>query len=255
MATKTRVVPFPRPLAKGMSGMDVTAVKRAWRRYDETLISNRTRVYGDGAVRAERKFERKKALPVDGAYEAVDHAKLSPYFDAYGVWLMTQAKAKAVEKPQPRKQLAAAALALRHYQITDGRVHYTQSPARMTIVRRRLTIASYAQNPNIYEDCSSSVTGYFWQCRLPDPNGFGYNGQGYTGTLAQHGVRVDQPFPGDLIFYGRGFPYSHVTIAVGDDPFKPASRCISHGHEGGPQLLSIWYRSDVRQFRSYLPRS
>jgi hypothetical protein len=252
----TRVVPFPRTLKLGVVGRDVVAVKRAWRKVPppDTLISNRTRVYGPGAVRACKKFEKMKHIHIDGVYGLEAHLKLAPYFDAYGAWLMSQQK-KMLEKPHPREQLVAAAMALRNYEIQTGRVGYTQGGMRMTIVRHHLHVSDYGGHPYIYEDCSSAVTGYFWQCHLPDPNGRGYDGEGFTGTLCQHGVPVASPLPGDLIFYGYGYPWKHVAIAVGDDPFKPATRCVSHGHQGGPVLSLIHYRSDVGQYRSYVSRS
>lgn len=92
---------------------------------------------------------------------------------------------------------------------------------RMQIVRQRLRLPPLLRF--IFEDCSSSVTGLYWLAGLPDPNGRGYDGYGYTGTLASHGRvvwRLGQPLsqlrPGDLIFYGGGFPHHHVTMYLGN---------------------------------------
>ena len=78
-----------------------------------------------------------------------------------------------------------------------------------------------------------------------DPNGLGYNGYGYTGTLSQQGRQTRVPKPGDLGFYGGGWPYSHVVVSVGD------GKCVSHGSEGGPYLLDFRYRSDFNHWRTY----
>jgi hypothetical protein len=128
-------------------------------------------------------------------------------------------------------------------------VHYTQTAARMTIVRDQLKLPPLARS--ISEDCSSSTTGLYWLAKLPDPNGLGYNGQGYTGTEAQHGDVVwhlGQPLsllrPGDLIFYGA-FPHSHVTMYLGN------GRVFSHGSEGGPYNLPVLYRGDAFYARRY----
>ena len=69
-----------------------------------------------------------------------------------------------------------------------------------------------------------------------------------TGTLSSRGVLVstNQARPGDLVFYGNGWPYSHVSVYVG------FGRCISHGSESGPSLVPLDYRGDRRCIRSYL---
>ena len=131
-----------------------------------------------------------------------------------------------------------------------GLVHYTQSARRMTIVRDRVKLPSLTRQ--IYEDCSSSVTGLYWLAKLRDPNDLGYNGQGYTGTMALHGRvvwRLGQPLtllrPGDVIFYGA-FPHSHETMYLG------LGRVFSNGSEGGPYDLPALYRGDAVYARRYL---
>ncbi len=99
-------------------------------------------------------------------------------------------------------------------------------------------------------DCSGFATLCYRDAGAPDPNGLGYNGQGYTGTLLNHGVAVDHPQPGDLVFYGPGTAY-HVAVVVeaGPDPLT-----VSHGEESGPEYVRV--SQDNRQpvrFRSYLP--
>jgi hypothetical protein len=128
-------------------------------------------------------------------------------------------------------------------------VHYSQR-TRMQIVLLRLRIPPLLRQ--IYEDCSSSVTGLYWLAGLRDPNGFGYTGLGYTGTLKNHGRvvwRIGQPLtllrPGDLIFYGRG-TFSHVTM------YLASGRVYSHGSERGPYNLPALYRGDAYYARRYV---
>lgn len=125
-----------------------------------------------------------------------------------------------------------------------GLVHYTQSSKRMTIVRKRL-IPPFGKTV-IYEDCSSAATGLYYMAGLHDPNELHFNGTGYTGTLCQNGRRVRSGGPklGDLVFYGSP-PYSHVAVYYGD------GMVWSHGHEGGPVLVPIDYRSDRGEIRRY----
>lgn len=86
-------------------------------------------------------------------------------------------------------------------------------------------------------DCSGFATFCYFHACAPDPNGFDYDGAGYTGTLLKHGRKINAMdcLPGDLIVYGD--PASgghHVVIAIeaGPDPL-----CVSHGQERGPALI------------------
>lgn len=147
-----------------------------------------------------------------------------------------------------RARLAADARAL--YAIRD-RVHYSMTAKRMQTVREKIR-AAWSTVQSLTEDCSSSVTGLYWRSGAPDPNGLGYNGQGYTGTLCRHGraVAEAQARPGDLVFYGVGAPWHHVAMVVGRDP---AGKLVvfSHGSQPGPYLLPVRYRGDLGQIRTY----
>lgn len=147
-------------------------------------------------------------------------------------------------KPAPVSDKAKVLLADAQY-LVDHRslVAYSQV-IRMQIVKQKILLPPLKRY--IYEDCSSSVTGLYWLAHLPDPNGLGYNGYGYTGTQAAHGVvvwRIGQPLsqlkPGDLIFYGGGWPHHHVTMYLGN------GRVFSHGTSLGPYNLPVLYRSDA----------
>jgi cell wall-associated NlpC family hydrolase len=141
----------------------------------------------------------------------------------------------------------AAHVALHH----RSAVHYTQGPRRWDGIDRGL-LGSQGQYPS-YADCSSFATWCLWNAmrlhHLPDTvNGASWH-SGYTGTLLQHGTRVTSErgvLPGDLVFYGSGFPGKHVAICVG------RGLVISHGSEAGPFQLPIHYRSDVMQIRRYI---
>jgi hypothetical protein len=91
-------------------------------------------------------------------------------------------------------------------------------------------------------DCSGFVTMMAKWGGAPDPNGRGYDGYGFTGTLLDHLHYVDKQHArrGDLVVYGDGTG-EHVVMLlqnVGehDNPFV-----VSHGEEGGPSryLLSV----------------
>ena len=119
-------------------------------------------------------------------------------------------------------------------------------------VRRKI----YPPRVPEWEDCSSFATWTYFVAGAPDPNGAGYNGSGYTGTLSRHGRRLggegssrSQQLklaqPGDLVFYGPGWPWGHVSIYIG------GGQVVSHGTESGPNRTPIDYRSDRGQIRTY----
>lgn len=97
-------------------------------------------------------------------------------------------------------------------------------------------------------DCSESATLCYKWAGLPDPNGNGYNGAGYTGTLIGNGRRIaiSAARPADLIFYGRmGWP-THVAVYLGD------GQIMSFGATP-PRLWSTpYYRSDAMYAHDYI---
>lgn len=147
--------------------------------------------------------------------------------------------------PPVNKQVATLVANANYLISRASLVRYSQT-TRMQIVREKIHLPPLYRQ--IFEDCSSSVTGLYWLAGLPDPNGprFNYNGYGYTGTLSTQGRVVwhlGQPLsllrPGDLIFYGGGWPHHHVTMYIGN------GRVFSHGTDTGPYNLPALYRSDA----------
>lgn len=66
-------------------------------------------------------------------------------------------------------------------------------------------------------DCSGFVTLVYKGVGAPDPNGMNYNGQGYTGTLEEHGIPVHSPNMGDLAFW-TGPDHVAIVVAGGTNP-------------------------------------
>lgn len=233
----TRLVPFVRTLKVGMVGKDVVAVKRALYRAHFRRLTVQTRAFGPILREDLKRFQSHHGLTADGVYGPLTHKKLAPFFDDYGIWLLHQVHiAKA---PTTRDKIVATAILGYNKRWL---IHYTEGPSRMYGVR------NHVLPPNVpsYEDCSSFATWCYWVAGAPDPNGLGYNGYGYTGTMADHGYRVSTAQPGDLILYGYYFPYSHVAIAIS------STRAVSNGSEVDPSIVDIHYRQDFNQIRSYL---
>lgn len=132
-------------------------------------------------------------------------------------------------------------------------VHYTQGPDRWSAITQGLRVARGQYLT--YGDCSSTATWLLWNALThvhPHArdlvNGLHWQA-GYTGTIAEHGkaVRHDRDIQvGDLILYGAGWPYEHVTVALG------GGVCFSHGGEAGPFKLPIDYRADRAMVRRFI---
>ena len=89
-----------------------------------------------------------------------------------------------------------------------------------------------------YTDCSEFVTTIYHWAGAPDPNGLGYNGYGFTGTMLDHGVSVPlaQVRRGDVVIWGSA-PGHHTAVFVEDG--GPDPMIVSHGSERGPLHIRL----------------
>ena len=118
---------------------------------------------------------------------------------------------------------------------------YTEGPQRMSGVHQPGVIPCYC-------DCSAFVTYCYSWAGAPDPNGLGYSGQGYTGTLLGHGTQipVSDVVPGDVVVYGPGTGvHTALIVQNGLDPLT-----VSMGQQGDPS--SVHVSQDNRQPVRYL---
>jgi peptidoglycan hydrolase-like protein with peptidoglycan-binding domain len=242
------IVPHPRDLERGMAGKDVLALQRALSRAKFHSWNLRTGQFGAQLQKDVKRFQATHGLVSDGVYGKLTHSKLAKFYTAYEIDLILQ----TMETPMHKAQRLWLAAAMQLYNMR-ARVHYTQGSARMWIVKHHLTtLADLAHQSTIYEDCSSSVTGLSYVAGVPDPNGFKYNGLGYTGTLGVMGRRWygNHPPIGTLGFYGRYYPWVHVVGVVSSETSKQI-RVFSHGSEDGPLVLAADYRGLPSQWRVY----
>lgn len=188
-----------------------------------------------------KKFQHNKKIAETGIYGPRTHEALIPYMTEYQRYLFNEVNDEL--HPPLRHRILAAAW---EGYLKRDQIHYTQGPRRMSGVRNKILL------PNVppYEDCSSFVTWCYWVSGAPDPNGFGYNGYGNTGTQYPHGTRITLAAArmGDLIFYGwsNGEP-EHVALSAGN------GMVVSNGSEAGPLYEKATYRRDFVGARSYLP--
>ena len=113
----------------------------------------------------------------------------------------------------------------------EARIHYGE--VRPIPLTRRLPLTL---------DCSGFVTLCYFLAGAPDPNGLGYDGDGWTGTLLRHMQHVAEPQEGDAVVFGA-YPGHHAAIVLvtGDDPLL-----ASHGQERGPVEVRFSTESRVQ---------
>lgn len=126
-------------------------------------------------------------------------------------------------------------------QVNRAGFTYTEGPQRMS------SIGHPGQLP-CYCDCSAFVTYCYNWAGAPDPNGQGYNGTGYTGTLLANGQPIDvsQVIPGDVVVYGPGTgEHTALIVRGGPDPLT-----VSMGQQGDPNYVLV--SQDGRQPQRFL---
>jgi hypothetical protein len=97
-------------------------------------------------------------------------------------------------------------------------------------------------------DCSGFATLCYKAANAPDPNGLGYNGEGYTGTMMTHGHHVTQANPADLHFWTGP---AHVAVDIG------GGQIAEWGGGPSPIVLALSaemaFHAGYLGARSYLP--
>ncbi len=89
-------------------------------------------------------------------------------------------------------------------------------------------------------DCSGFVTMMAKWSGNPDPNGNGFDGQGYTGTMLSYLPHI--PFSntgrGDLVVFGA-YPGLHVVVLLAGGSRESNPPVASHGGPSGPQRYPL----------------
>lgn len=248
---KSAVVPFVRQLKSGATGKDVIAVKRALKAagFGRGLLF--TPVFGPQAVANVKRFQQAHRIPATGVYGVKTHRALAAFFDAKGGKLLAAAAPKHTA-PKPAKKPDGARerfVDICRWAIANSaQIHYAET--------RPMPITVKAKTLPLTVDCSGSTTLFAKWAGAPDPNGLGYNGEGFTGTLMNHCRKIsrNQVRPGDLAVFGS-YPGHHVAVVVGVKP-NGDLELESHGSEAGPLDIALSveqrYQPPVA-FYSFLP--
>ncbi|MBZ4415047.1 peptidoglycan-binding protein [Myxococcus sp. RHSTA-1-4] len=168
-------------------------------------------IFGAMTKTAVMNFQRARGLTVDGIVGPATWAAL---------------RGAITPEPTPVSELRTKIIAEAQWGISNtSSIHYKQlRPMDGINQRRKLPLNT---------DCSGFVTLCYKWAGASDPNGLGYNGQGYTGTLLSYLSRISQSQvqAGDLVLWARNGKGEHVALVLepGSDPML-----VSHGEESGP---------------------
>lgn len=234
---------MPRTLHAGDHGPDVQALQQALRKALAPHARNNARgAYGSLTVRDVSAFKSLWSKDTDGHIAgALVWSHLDKYLGAQQKRLLAKAKAlEAAEAAETDEQKIRRAIVAEAYWAlaNNGLFVYAQfrpMPSSLRVPEAHNRV-----------DCSTFYTLCCKAGGAVDPNGRGYDGQGYTGTLVSHGTPTSSPVPGDAAFYGNmgnGIP-SHVAMVV------DGGMVISDGHTPISKYPAR-YRTDLREFRHY----
>jgi hypothetical protein len=235
------VVPHPRDLRRGDSGVDVLALQRALAAVRLREWGKFTRTDGAGTVAEVKKFQAAHHLKVDGVYGEATHRALASHYDSYGIFLLNEYQANNAVAMAQRAMLSAAQIAY-NYRWT---IHYTQGGLRWSMISQHVRAQAIPMWRSLWADCSSWFTWAYWTIGAPDPNLLGFTG-GFTGTLGERGKHIDVAHAkvGAGFLYGSP-PWKHIQLSVG------GANSVGCGSEAGPLYLSAYYRSDLNAARAY----
>lgn len=242
--TKPQLVPFIRTLRLG-SRDDVRAGPGAVTELQRALVKAKVKprplvsgAFGVGTEAAVKTFQRSHKLAASGVYGHATHLK------------MQDASLYDIKARQVLEAIVKSRTQLRFEQRVTSNEAYAWKHRTSMAYSEGASRGFLPALPGFPRatDCSGYATWLFKVSGLPDPSGFNYTIVGYTGTLAQHGVRIPigaALHPGDLVFYGGGFPYGHVAVVQ-----NGFLRTVSSHGSPGIKVLPFNYRT-VSAIRRY----
>jgi hypothetical protein len=268
---------LPRPLyfpgnpaghAPSVGGPDVIAIKRTvsrlgrwpWKTFDdlygEAFALGASANVIDSGVRGFQRQENIKPQSGylgDKAYQAMRRSIIPPGkphageygMDATAVRLLNEAAQAIAAAPKAsiadvRAELAAYC---RDCLANTGRIHYQQI--------RPIGCFGVAPSSGFTTDCSGhSTCAFYWPRKVtgvavPDPNGRGYDGYGYTGTLINN-PSASPPYQiGDLAIYGPSMSSTSHVVTCYEPGASSDALWLSHGSEEAPYTVALHYRGDL----------
>ena len=248
---------FSREIHEGAKGEDVLAYKRALSRArpDFYKWDQFTDFAGPYFMDAVVRWKKSVGLNKDRVFGKLAHEKMEKThrqghpdqwaFDVRAIYMLNDYYDTTHVSVEQRRRDAMVAAGFYWYQ---NKAHISYSQFRPFWLGKPPEVPSRL-------DCSAFYTVCSYAGGAPDPNGRGYDHQGYTGTLMSRGTRVGSHNllkPGDAIFYGfttsssGAFPYgspTHVAMYVGD------GMILTMGHY--PMSYTEYNYRGVNHYRHY----
>jgi hypothetical protein len=229
--TRVRTLHLANPL---LAGPDVKALQKLLAPYKPGPVDGQ---YGPLTAAAVERARWALGYPQRQCDEVAD-AKLVAYLAG------TPAPAAFAARQEKRRQQAAATLALRERIVANARWGIAHEPAIHYEQLRPIDGIHEPRKLPLYTDCSGFSTLCYAWAEAPDPNGLGYSGLGYTGTLLRHmkAIPPEAVQPADLVVWGPP-PGHHVALVLepGPDPLL-----CSHGQEAGPAATRFSVESEYQ---------
>ncbi|MFZ5890749.1 MAG: peptidoglycan-binding protein [Myxococcota bacterium] len=205
-------------LRRGAEGSGVRQIQHALvrlRLMTQQQMNTGPGIFGPITEAALKKFQKGHGVDSTGVYGPKTRA----------AFVRLGAKLGRVPKPPPTATLRTKIVRHGKWGVAHkGQIHYRQS--------RPIDGINKPHKLPLYTDCSGFVTLCYKWAGAPDPNGNGYDGSGYTGTLDAHMRHIPHAkiHPGDLLLW-KGKHVS-LVVAAGPDPLL-----VSHGEESGPYQI------------------
>ena len=227
------LIPLPRIVGEGDSGLDVFAYRRALKSLGFVPHAKRGR-FEANMVEGVIAFQKQAHITQTGSIGKRTYALLFRHIDAFGRSQLASfaRRQKMRDKMVAEQQWAIANCDQIHYPADDVR-----GPNETAIALERW------QNHElpITLDCSEFAACIAAGADAPDPTGtkFGGHGPVNTGTMLSHCHEIEQAElkPGDYVVLGPD-PGKHACVVLSvDDPMNPI--LTSHGQEKGPLSIAL----------------
>lgn len=151
---------------------------------------------------------------------------------------VTVSKAPTSAAPKPKLSQRQLIVQFCHWAIANTRsFHYAEIRPIPRVKKQTLPRLP------VTADCSGFATMAYAFAGAKDPNGNGFDGEGFTGTLLRHLKRTTlaKLKPGDIGIFGcKSVPAGHHAVVVTAVHARTYAgvECASHGGENGPFLIS-----------------